>query len=123
MLRNRLNGKLRFVLKVSVLIVVLVIITCQRLISVQMAARHWRFDDNDEARLVNLPAPRQAPRHWVFNDDGELVEQPGPEDAYNADTEVDSTDTEEENRRETDAQGAYLAELADSDIDSSEQCK
>ena len=41
-----------------------------------MAARHWRFDDNDEPRLVNIPAPRQAPRHWVFNDDGHLVKQP-----------------------------------------------
>ena len=57
-----------------------------------MAARHWRFDDNDEPRLVNIPAPRQAPRHWVFNDDVRLVEQPGPEDPYNADTETDNTD-------------------------------
>ena len=40
---------------------------------------------------------------------------------HNADTETDWTDTEEENRRETDALEVYLAELADSEIDSPDQ--
>ena len=119
MLRNRLNGQSTFVLKVPVLVgSCFIYCVSARLKSVQMAARHWRFDDNDEPRLAGIPALQQAPRHWVFSDDGQLVEQPWPEDAYNADTEIDSTDTEEENRRETDAQGVYLAERADSEIDS-----